>query len=76
MQFCSCAWRDTCLLSHRNFAEDGIDSPDAAALAAGGEVVLAAGATHTPQLLMLSGIGPSQELQRHGIQVVSPVTNP
>lgn len=44
----------------------------AAALAAGGEVVLAAGATHTPQLLMLSGIGPAQQLKQHGIEVVRP----
>ncbi|QBR03929.1 GMC family oxidoreductase [Paraburkholderia pallida] len=34
------------------------------------EVVLAAGALQTPQLLMLSGIGPMQELARAGIQTV------
>lgn len=34
------------------------------------EVVLAAGAFQTPQLLMLSGIGPADELQGHGIEVV------
>ena len=34
------------------------------------EVLLCAGAINSPQLLMLSGIGPAAELQRHGIQVV------
>ncbi len=43
----------------------------AAALKAGGEVVLAAGAVHSPQLLKLSGIGPREELERHGIDVVA-----
>ena len=33
------------------------------------EVVLCGGAFNTPQLLMLSGIGPADELQRHGISV-------
>lgn len=31
------------------------------------EVILAAGAVNTPQLLLLSGIGPDDELRRHGI---------
>ncbi|HTQ21437.1 MAG TPA: GMC family oxidoreductase N-terminal domain-containing protein [Mycobacterium sp.] len=34
------------------------------------EVVLCAGAVNSPQLLMLSGIGNQQHLQRHGIEVV------
>ncbi|WP_330849072.1 GMC family oxidoreductase [Burkholderia diffusa] len=34
------------------------------------EVILCAGAFQSPQLLMLSGIGPKDELQRHGIDVV------
>ncbi len=34
------------------------------------EVILAAGAINSPQTLLLSGIGPRDELQRHGIPVV------
>jgi choline dehydrogenase len=34
------------------------------------EVVMAAGALETPKLLMLSGIGPEEELRKHGIPVV------
>ncbi|MCU0941628.1 MAG: choline dehydrogenase [Hydrogenophaga sp.] len=36
----------------------------------GGEVVLSAGAFGSPQLLMLSGIGPGEHLQAHGIRTV------
>jgi choline dehydrogenase len=38
-------------------------------VATGDQVVLAAGVYGTPQILMLSGIGPSAELARHGIPV-------
>ena len=34
------------------------------------EVILSAGAMNSPQLLMLSGIGPREELKKHGIRVV------
>jgi choline dehydrogenase-like flavoprotein len=34
------------------------------------EVVLSAGALQSPQILMLSGIGPGAHLQRHGLAVV------
>ena len=39
-------------------------------IAAAREVILTGGAINTPQLLMLSGVGPSAELQRHGIPLV------
>ena len=35
------------------------------------EVVLAGGAVNSPQLLMLSGIGPADHLREHGISVVA-----
>jgi choline dehydrogenase len=38
---------------------------------AAAEVVLCGGAVNTPQLLMLSGIGPAGHLRRHGIEVVA-----
>lgn len=34
------------------------------------EVILSGGAFNSPQLLMLSGIGPGEELKRHGIEVM------
>ncbi len=34
------------------------------------EIVLSGGVVNSPQLLMLSGIGPADELRRHGIAVV------
>ena len=40
------------------------------ALAPGGEVILCGGAVNSPQMLMLSGIGPGADLQRLGIPVL------
>lgn len=41
--------------------------------AAGDHVVLSAGVYHSPQILMLAGIGPAQELERLGIEVKHPL---
>jgi choline dehydrogenase-like flavoprotein len=38
---------------------------------ADGEIILAAGALMTPQLLMLSGVGPAEQLKRHAIDCVA-----
>jgi len=39
------------------------------AVHARGEVILCGGAFNTPQLLLLSGIGPAEEVERHGIKL-------
>jgi choline dehydrogenase-like flavoprotein len=39
-------------------------------ISANKEVILSAGAYRTPQILMLSGIGPKDELSRHGISQI------
>jgi choline dehydrogenase len=49
----------------------GVQTPDGVLRA--GEVVLSAGAVGSPHLLLLSGIGPADELRRAGIAVVSDV---
>lgn len=46
-------------------SQDGVERT----ILASGEVVLAAGALHTPQILELSGVGDKNLLQKHGIPV-------
>lgn len=65
-------------LVHRiGFSEDGaatgVELDDGRKITAGKEVILCAGALRTPQLLMLSGIGPSVTLEAHGIPIVRDV---
>jgi choline dehydrogenase len=38
--------------------------------ALGNQIVLTAGVFHSPQILMLSGVGPAAELSRHGVRTV------
>ncbi len=54
---------------YRASAKPAAQSGERLELRASREVILAGGAFNTPQLLMLSGIGPRAELQRHGIEV-------
>jgi choline dehydrogenase len=53
----------------RATAVEYLKSGRAVRVAADREVILAAGALHSPQLLMLSGVGAAAQLQRHGIDV-------
>ena len=54
---------------YRAHCEPSERSGEKKAVYATREVILAGGAFNTPQLLMLSGIGPQDELQKHGIEV-------
>ena len=56
---------------YRAHAAPSAEPGDRAALFASREVILAAGAFNTPQLLMLSGVGDRETLDRFGIPVVA-----
>ncbi|KAK8121929.1 hypothetical protein PG984_010599 [Apiospora sp. TS-2023a] len=65
------------LVRRVEFSEDGVatgvELADGRKITARKEVILCAGALRTPQLLMLSGIGPSADLEARGIPVVRDV---
>jgi choline dehydrogenase-like flavoprotein len=54
---------------YRAHARPGGEAGERREVHASREVILAGGAFNSPQLLMLSGIGPRETLQRHGIAV-------
>ena len=47
-----------------------VESGDATFVVEGDEIILSAGAIHSPHLLLLSGVGPAGELRQHGIDPV------
>ncbi|REC47505.1 GMC family oxidoreductase [Chryseobacterium pennipullorum] len=51
-------------------ASEALPEPKIFQAFASKEVIIAAGAFNTPQILKLSGIGPREELESHGINVV------
>jgi choline dehydrogenase-like flavoprotein len=48
----------------------GVKLADGRVFTASEEVILSAGAVATPQVLLLSGIGPAEELKTHGIEQI------
>lgn len=47
----------------------GVELPNGTTLNASREIIISSGAYRTPQVLLLSGIGPSDELSKHNISV-------
>jgi choline dehydrogenase-like flavoprotein len=48
----------------------GVELANGEILSAKKEIIISAGAYRTPQVLLLSGIGPAEELRKHGIEQV------
>lgn len=53
----------------RNGRAVGVQLQGSDAILEAGEILLAGGAVNTPQLLMLSGVGPADHLREHGLAV-------
>lgn len=51
----------------------GVKTIDGREIYAKNDVILSGGALNSPQLLMLSGIGPASELKKHNIPIVHPL---
>jgi choline dehydrogenase len=55
----------------RRLSRVGEDEPGTRSVRATREVIVAAGAIESPKLLLLSGVGPADQLTKHGIPVVA-----
>ena len=66
----NCLVRRVVVESGRATGVEVADGDHARTVLAAREVILCAGTVNTPQILMLSGIGPGEEMKRHGIPVI------
>ncbi|KAL8919635.1 MAG: hypothetical protein Q9208_006667 [Pyrenodesmia sp. 3 TL-2023] len=59
-----------CIVVNEDNRATGVELIDGRQIHAKREVIVSCGAHKTPQLLMLSGVGPKEELEKHGIRQV------
>jgi len=64
------AWVERILIEHGRATGIQLRHAGGTQIVRAGEIILAAGAINSPQLLMLSGIGPAAHLREHGIEPV------
>ncbi|KGY14673.1 hypothetical protein PABG_12443 [Paracoccidioides brasiliensis Pb03] len=57
-------------ITFENKVAVGVETIDGRTFVANQEVILSAGCFDTPKILLLSGIGPKEELSQHNIQVI------